>query len=616
MSRDSESTFTRRALLLSGAGGAVFAGLGARLFTLQVQQSERYQTLSEDNQFNYRLLPPPRGRITDRFGDLIADNRDAYNVLMVPDQTGGVEKTLERLRGLIGLSDEEIERVLRDVSRSPSFRPVRVAENLDWDVFARLNIHAPDLPGVLPVAGELRFYPHPHAFAHVTGYVGKANEEMAGDDPLLRHPGFKVGRDGLELSQDERLRGEAGALKIEVDAFGRVVRELPDPRTRPVPGEDLRLTLDMGLQRYAHERLGQEAASAVVMDTVTGDVLALVSAPSYDPNHFARGMSQAEYDTLRADPRNPLFKKPVAGLFPPASTFKMLVAMAAQRHGLNEPSERIFCPGRMRLGNRTFHCWRRSGHGAVNMREAIQRSCDVYFYETARRLGIERISETAREFGLGEMFEIGIPGTEDGLVPDPQWKRTRRDAPWTTGDTFNTGIGQGFLQTSPLQLAVMSSRLASGRRVMPRLIREGRNPIFDPLPYSPKAFAVIRDAMMSVCEEPRGTAHYALEGGFNLGDVLMAGKTGTAQVVSLSNQKNADGTIPWDRRHHGLFVAFAPYDRPRYACAVVIEHGGGGTVAAPYARDILRMAVQRDSGNTQAPLASLDSLMKTQERET
>lgn len=615
---DRETTFSRRSFILAAGGGLIFTGLGARLVSLQISQTERYRTLSEDNQFNFRLLTPSRGRILDRNGEVLADNQDAYNVLMVPDQTGGVEAAIDRLSAHIEISEGQRQRILREVQRNPSFRPVTIAENLDWETFARLNVHAPDLPGILPVVGEVRYYPHGPILAHTTGYVGKASEEVAGNDPLLRHPGFRIGRDGLELSLDERLRGEAGALKVEVDAYGRVVRELPDPKTKPTPGDDIRLTLDLKLQQYAAQRMEDEAASAVAIDVRNGDILALASVPSYDPNSFAKGMSQKEYDALRADERQPLFKKAVGGLYPPASTFKLLVALAAQRHGVMDPGERVFCSGRIRLGNHPFHCWKRGGHGALDMAGAIQHSCDIYYYEAARRLGIEKIAETAREFGLGEKFDIAVPGVQSGTVPDEAWKLARFGERWQGGETLIAGIGQGYLSTSPLQLAVMTARVATGRAVTPRVVTDGSTGPFAPLNYNEGSFALVREAMMSVCEQPGGTAYYALGGGFEYGDMLMAGKSGTGQVRRISLSERATGVlkgdqVPWKYRDHALFVCFAPYEDPRYAVAVVVEHGvGGSSNAGPRARDILRACFEREAGRDPTAVAAAD----TPERDT
>lgn len=599
--RDQESVFSRRALLLGAGGSLVFGVLGARLYQLQVRQANRYVTLSEDNQFNYRLLTPSRGRILDRFGVALAENEENYTVQIVPENARDPEAVLDRLSQVIALTPERREVVLEEIARSPGFRPVTVMENLDWRSFASVNLHAPNLPGVLPIVGETRTYPMGETFAHVTGYVGKANQGQAGNDPLLRDPNFRIGRDGMEKALDLRLRGEAGSLKVEVDALGRVVRELPDPATAAKPGDDIRLTLDAGLQQFTVQRIAEErAASAVVIDVTNGDILALASYPAYDPNHFARRMSQQEYDMLRNDERNPLFQKAFAGIFPPGSTFKPMVALAAQRYGLISASERVYCSGSIPLGRGRKHCWK--AHGAMDMHDAFKNSCDVYFYEVAKRVGIEHMAEVAREFGLGSAPDLPLPGVRSGLVPDEAWKRAQRDEAWTLGDTLNIGIGQGFVNVTPLQLAIMVARVASGRNLTPRLVADGEPAPAPPMNFDPQWLDAVRGGMRGVCEEVGGTANFYLGGGLNYGDMEMAGKSGTAQVHRITEADRAAGRVktdhlPWHLREHALFIAYAPYDNPRYAVAVVGEHATGGSkICGPMARDILVSALERNSG--------------------
>ncbi len=611
-SKDTENTFTRRTIVLGAGIGAVFTTLGLRLYQIQVRDADKFALLSEDNQFNYRLLAPSRGRILDRFGVPIAENEENYTVLIVPENAKDAEAVLDRLAEVAPLSEERKEQVLREIARTPGFRSITVVDDLNWREFAQVNLHAPELPGVLPIVGETRFYPRRDAFAHITGYVGKADEATAGNDPLLRSPGFRVGRDGMERALDLQLRGKAGSLKTEVDAFGRVVRELPDPETAAQAGGDIRLTLDAELQEYAVERISTElASSTAVIDVQTGDILALASQPAYDPNHFARGMSQTEYDMLRGDEREPLFQKAFAGTYPPGSTFKPVVAMAAQRHGVIDPNERIHCGGSVSLGRARFHCWK--VHGAVDMRAAFKGSCDIYFYEVARRLGIDRLAEVAREFGMGHAPDLPLPGVRAGNIPDEAWKRAQYNEPWTTGDSLNAGIGQGYVTASPLQLALMTARMASGRMVMPRLVLDGASPDFEHMDYADDWLAVVREGMREVCEEVGGTANYYLGGGLNYGDMQMGGKSGTAQVRRITAAERAAGLtdsqrLPYKHREHALFIGFAPFDKPRYACAAVAEHasGGGSRVAGPMVRDILVHALERNSGRRpDSPLASL-----------
>lgn len=603
MKRDKQETqaqFNRRAVLIAGLGGAVFAGLGARLYSLQVHQQERYRVLAEDNQFNFRLQPPSRGRILDRFGEPVADNRDSYRIVIVPEQAGDPEAALERLSRLMDLSEARREDILREIARLPRFQPVEVAEDLDWETFSRVNLYLPDLPGITPDVGEVRTYPYPQAFAHVAGYVQSASEEAAGNDPLLLHPGFRIGRSGVEASMDERLRGSAGQLKVEVNAYGRVIRELPEQSNPSVRGQDVTLAIDAEAQRFGTERMAGQSAAAVTLDITNGEILSLVSTPSFDPNLFVTGISSEDFRALNENESRPLFNKATTGLYAPASTVKGMMGLAALQAGI-DPNEQVYCSGSTMLGNRRFHCWRREGHGSVDLHNAIKTSCDIYFYEIARRLGIERIADIARRMGLGQLYDIGmhIPTRADGLVPTPQWKRARRGQPWTTGDTFNVGIGQGDMLTSPLQLAVMTARLASGKAVTPTLLRRSEPVEFEDLGVPEAHRERIHRAMRAVVHEPGGTSYWTLQG-LGVEGVEMAGKTGTAQVYSITAAERAAGVrdqedLPWRLRNHGLFIGYAPAADPKYAVAVVVEHGGGGSSAAARpARDILRDLIERD----------------------
>ncbi|MEN0651541.1 MULTISPECIES: penicillin-binding protein 2 [Hyphobacterium] len=597
--QEQELKFTRRTLLLSAGGVAVFGALAARLYTLQILQAERYRLMSDDNQFNFLLVPPSRGRILDRFGEPIAENRDSYRVLIVPEQAGDLEATLDRLGELVPISDRERDRILTSARRAPGFRPVTALEDLDWGAFSAVNLRAPDLAGVIPNVAEIRHYPSGPAFSHVIGYVQPPTEEDAGNDPLLRHPGFRIGRAGVEAAREDTLRGQAGSLKVEVNAFGRVIRELPDQSVPQTPGEDLRLTLDAGVQSFAYDRLTGESAAAVAMDVETGDLLALVSTPGFDPNLFVTGISHTAFQALQNDERRPLFNKALQGTYPPASTFKAVTGLAALEADLVNPTETVTCTGSIRVGDREFHCWRRGGHGRVNLREAVKTSCDVYFYEMAQRLGIDRIHDMALRFGLGPAPDIGIAGVRDGLVPNEQWKRARYGQGWSLGETLITAIGQGFLLASPLHLAVMTARLASGRAVTPRLYRDERAPLAPMIGIEPDHLELIHDGLRAVVHEPGGTSYYTL-GGLGVDGVEMAGKTGSAQVFRITEAERAAGVrsqddLPWRLRDHGMFVCYAPADRPRYAVATVVEHGGGGSrAAARPARDILRYMIEND----------------------
>jgi penicillin-binding protein 2 len=609
--QEQQLKFTRRAMMMGVGGATVFVSLAARLHQLQVIETARYRLLSEDNQFNFLLSPPSRGRILDRFGNPIAENRDSYRVVMIPEQAGDAEAALDRLGRVIDISPEQRDRILRNVQRSPRFRPVTIRDDLDWSNFAAINLQTPELPGIIPEVAEIRHYPTGAAFAHIVGYVQPASEATAGDDPLLRHPGFRIGRVGAEAAREATLRGSAGSLKVEVNAFGRVIRELPEQSNPAIPGEDVRLTIDADIQRFAFERLEGESAAAVAMDVESGDLLALASTPGYDPNMFVTGISQANFNELNQNELRPLYNKALQGTYPPASTFKAVVALAALEAGVVTPNERIQCSGSIELGNREFHCWRRRGHGRVNLRDAVKTSCDVFFYEMAMRLGIDRIATAARRFGLGEAPDIGLAGVSRGIVPDEQWKLSRYGQRWAQGETLITAIGQGFMLASPLQMAVMTARLASGRSVSPRLYLDQPADQGQELVQDPAHLDLVRDGLRAVVHEPGGTSHYTL-GGLGVEGVEMAGKTGSAQVYSITAEEREAGVrtqdeLPWRLRDHGMFVCYAPADRPRYAVATVVEHGGGGSrAAARPARDILRLLIERDP-SAAGPFAARDT---------
>lgn len=611
--RDSNryQTFTRRAALLAGIQGIAFTALAGRMYYLQVLKTDQYRMLAEENRVSMRLLAPLRGDIVDRFGRVLASNKQNYRAMLISEQTPDVEATLDRLSRIVEIDDFRRRRILRDIARSPRFMPVTVAEGLTWEQFAKVNINEPDLAGILPDVGETRDYPYGEEFAHILGYVAAVSDtdiEQAQREEtrLLKLPGFRIGREGIERTYDKQLRGTPGSSHVEVNAYGRVIRELSkDPGN---PGQELVLTLDLDVQRFAWERVKGESASAVVMDIHSGDVISIVSAPAYNPNLFNMGYPTAEYKKLLESPYLPLLNKSLAGMYPPGSTFKMVVAMAAVEAGIS-PSQRIHCPGHYSLGSHDFHCWKRGGHGAMNMHDAIKYSCDVYFYDVARRIGINAIADMARKCGLGQTYDFEVPGEKAGLVPTPEWKRAARGEVWHQGETVIAGIGQGYLLTTPMQLAVMTARIANGgHAVVPRLTRAiGGELLPVPKPafigISEQALAIAQGGMNGVSNEPGGTAfrHRIADPGMEL-----AGKTGTAQVRRISRAERLTGVLrnedlEWRQRDHALFVCYAPVHEPRYAMSVVVEHGGSGSAAAaPVARDIMHEVLRRNPGGPQA----------------
>jgi penicillin-binding protein 2 len=605
--------FTRRALVLAGAQLGLFGALGGRLYYLQVQGAEQYAVLADENRISHRLLIPPRGRVLDRGGLPLAQNTQTYRVHVIRERARDLGATLEALGRLVPLTPAQIENVEREARLRRAFVPITVREDLSWEEVSRVAVHAPDLPGVVLDSGLLRSYPFADEVAHLLGYVGPVSEAELTGEPMLELPEFRIGKNGIERAYDEVLRGRAGSSRVEVNALGREIRELV--RIEGESGEDIELTIDLRLQRWVYERLHSEvSASAVVMDVDTGEVLALASVPGFDPRPFINGVSHRQWREWNEDVRAPLVNKSISGQYPPGSTFKMVVALAGLEAGVIGPGHEAFCPGHMDLGNHRFHCWRRGGHGRIGLIQGIAQSCDVFFYDVARRVGVDGIAEMSRRFGLGERLGIDLPGERPGLVPTREWKQARFGVPWQRGETLVIGIGQGYMLTTPLQLAVMSARIANGgRAVRPWLVRgaHGRARPEEPAPsmgIADRHMRLMQQGMLEVVHGSRGTARASqLQAG-----VQMAGKTGTSQVRRITRAERASGAHrrmedrPWNERHHALYVCYAPYDDPRYAVAVIVEHGGGGaSVAAPIARDIMDRTLELDPGRPRglAPIA-------------
>lgn len=602
---DRQRFFTRRAALLAGGQLGLLTALVGRMYYLQVVESERYQTLAEENRINMGLLSPSRGRILDRFGVPVAVNQQNYRVLIKSENTPDVPAVLDRLAMIIPIDADEKARILKEIRRKKKFVPVTVREFLEWEDVARLEVNAPDLPGVTIDVGERRFYPNGFAAAHILGYVGAPRREDLTGDPLLELPGFRIGRSGIERAFDKPLRGSAGASQLEVNAVGRVIRELD--RQEGDAGRDVVLTMDMDLQRTSMRRLGEESGAVVVMDVETGGVIVQASTPSFDPNAFTEGLSDAQWRSLADNERAPLRNKAIAGEYAPGSTFKMIVALAALEEGVVSANSSFFCSGHIEVGDGKFHCWRREGHGHVDLSRGIAESCDIYFYEIARKVGIDKISKMAPRFGLGTNLGLDVPGERSGLIPTKAWKRAVIGQPWVLGETLVAGIGQGFVLTTPLQLATMTARMVNGGKpVLPHLARDvvtrgelvqRQAETYTPIGVNPRHLKLVMDAMTKVTQDPSGTAFAAR---IQQPGMSMAGKTGTVQVRRISQRERDDGVIKnrdleWKYRDHALFVGYGPIEKPRYAIAVVVEHGGGGSaVAAPIARDVMTATLDRD----------------------
>lgn len=666
---DRQKVFSRRTLLVGGGTTLLFGGVGGRLYQLQVLDHERYADESRDNQFSQRLIAPLRGDIVDRYGEVLATNRKNFRVLLIPEQTHAsyrilssadrktaVERAVLSVRDYMEIDDSTVERVLREARRNSAFTPIEIIDNLSWDDFARINLHGPQLAGVTPDVGDTRSYPLGPTTSFVAGYVGAVTDKDlqkapdAGTKLLFRQPGFRIGRDGLERFYDELLRGEAGSKTVKVNAHGRVVGELPNAGDAPKQGESLTLTIDAQLQEAALFELLKEdvreprrewyysdfdaaadagattdkisdfdlddfeSAAAVVLDAVTGDILVLASTPGFDPNGFNTGIDPETWRALNQNPYKPLLNKPLSGAYPPGSTFKLVTAIAAYESGV-DPSKRITCGGRLWYGERFFHCWSwdKGGHGPMDMRDAIKNSCDVYFWEIAKTLDVDAIANVARRFGLGRTYDLGLPGQTAGVIPDRDWKaKYFRSNPeqrtWFQGETLSVAIGQGYVTSTPLQLAVMTARLATGRSIEPRIVRAAGAELRPDTPFvevdaDARALSIVRAGMDAVTNEPGGTA---LRSRLTDAEWRLAGKTGTSQVRRITQADRDAGTyknedLPWNRRDHALFVCYAPYDDPRYACAVVVEHGGSGSkVAGPRAREIMKAVTRKDPASRPA----------------
>jgi len=587
---DKQKTFTRRALMIGALQAAGFTILAGRLAYLQLFKDEKYASLSENNRIKLQLVAPERGDIIDRRGEPLATIEKNYQLFidmsgMKRDQLGAIATRLHRITPM----NDKITERLKNVKPRGAMRPELLKENLTWDEVAKVELHALELPGVFINLGQVRHYTLADEAAHLTGYVGAVNaDELSADDqPLMRLPEFKIGKNGVEALYESRLRGTAGVKRLEVDVHGITVREID--KRESIPGEALQLTIDKRLQFFTSERIKNESAAVVVMEVNSGNILTLASMPAFDPNSFSTGIKTEYWKSLNADKKVPMMNKAITGQYPPGSTFKMMTGMAGIEAGIITPQTNVHCPGHFYLGNHQFNCWKEGGHGTVNYKRAIVESCDTFFYTVANRMGIQPLADFARRFGLGELQDTGLIGEKQGIIPDPEWKMNRYQQKWTGGDTINCAIGQGFVLSTPLQLCTMTARLVNGGyAVLPRLEKATAEEIdaLKTIGVSEELLMLTMSAMSDVVNAPNGTAYgkRIMNPAFAFG-----GKTGTSQVRKITVRGQDQSKIPWEMRHHALFVGFAPVDKPKYALCVIVEHGGGGSAAAaPIARDIMQ----------------------------
>lgn len=600
MNRDNDKgrVLLHRALVMFAAMMFLLSVIVIRLFYLQILQADKYKTMSDDNRIASRILLPQRGIIYDRNGVELAANRQNFRAAIVAEQSPKISDTLNKIAKIIPMEEGDIKAVENNIFRNRRFVPVKIKENLDWETVAALQLHASELPGIVIDEGFVRSYPFGDKFSHLLGYLGSVSEkEKDKGDPLLMVPDFKIGKTGVEKIMEQKLRGKSGSSRLEVNAFGRVMKHID--KQDPAPGENVYLSVDSRLQKKAYELLGDESGAVVVMNVKTGEILAYVSAPSFDANLFTSGMNQKTWNELVSNPKNPMADKIIGGVYSPGSTFKMITAIAGLRTGQIAMNTKINCSGRFDLGNHAFHCWKHSGHGLLNVTEALERSCDIFFYELALKVGIDEIAKVAHEFGLGELSGLGFNIERQGIIPDKKWKMRAKGEPWHQGESVIAAIGQGYVAVTPMQLAIMTARIANGKeKVMPTFLKQSKKTKFEPLKESKAVMEIVRYGMYEVVNGENGTAKTAY---FNINGAKIAGKTGTTQVRRISMKERQSGIIkdeklPWKLRNHALFVGYAPYNDPLYAVAVVVEHGSSGSgVAAPIASKVLQEAILLNS---------------------
>ena len=596
-----DKKFGRRSFLI-GTSQLILVGLLIRqIRQIQLNESEKYRLLAEENRIDIEILPPLRGVIFDKKGTILAKNKENYRIKILRDKNINLPNVMENLSKLINISEERKIEIIKKLEKKRSNSSIIITENLSWIEFKQVLVNLPSLPGIVPEVDLKRFYTQKELLAHLLGYVGvispKDLKGFSTDDPILQIQDFKIGKVGIEKGLDKYLRGQVGLGKFEVNASGKIIRKLAEEPSSS--GKDIHLTIDSNLQKFSMLRIKEYSASAVVIDLSNGGIVCMASNPSYDPNKFVEGISQKDWDILLQSKNQPLANKAISGNYPPGSTFKMIVAIAALEDNLINPEDLFECNGFYELEQRKFHCWKYSGHGSTDLLKGIEESCDVYFYNLAERIGIERIAKTARKFGIGITPNLPLSGISKGLLPSKSWKKNNKNQSWFTGDTLNSGIGQGFILSTPIQIAIMTARIATGLEIKPSLLKaiDGKPVKYDKhklLDIKKSTLDIIRQAMFGVVNNKTGTA-------FNSRLInetkIFAGKTGTSQIRQISEEERKKGIIknqdlPRNQRDHALFTGYAPFTNPKFSVSIVVEHGGGGgKVAAPIARDILLYAL-------------------------
>ena len=629
------NTINRRMFIISAAKAVVFTGIIARLFSLQINENKKYLTLSDKNRLREWRLPPVRGQFLDYFGNVIAGNLKVYQLHVVPEQVENFKYLMLRLKDILKLNDKEFSKIIKKKNSQKSWETLIISENLSWEQFSKINFYLHELVGAKPVLSVARNYPFNKTFTHVLGYVAEASENDLLNNEIIKNnhvPGLRVGKIGLEKTFENDLLGTNGVQRYEVNAYGKRISQLD--HKEGVKGKNITLTLDTEVQKLSNELLAEKSGSISVMNIYTGDIIAMHSSPSFDPNLFLYGISIKDWREIRENPLKPLLNKTVSGLYSPGSTIKPLVALSALENDVITPNQKVRCTGKMEMYGHTYHCWKEKGHGVMDLRNGIKQSCDIYFYETARKLGVDRLNLTALKFGLGNTVLKGTLANEKkGLVPSTKWKKDNLGYGWVLGETLITGIGQGYIQTTPLQLCLMTAQLANGGfEIYPRITvdknqeslenikykmiqnalkqkdKQYASPIrkveeflnigskkYQPLYRNPENVKFVLEAMFGSTNEVMGTSYSS-----RIEDpkYQFAGKTGTSQVKKITEQaRELDlhiSQIPYEERDHALYIAFGPYNNPTYAVSIIVEHGGSGSsAAAPIAKKLFKLIIDR-----------------------
>jgi len=611
---DSSETFqnksriiTRRMFILSAAKIAVFIAIISRLFYLQISENIKYRSLSDRNRLREWKIAPQRGTIEDFFGKKIADNKQVFQLHMMPEDVPNFEELFFKLSKLINFNESHRINLEKRLKKRKPWQPIIISDNLTWSEFSKINLFLHEIQGIKPVVGVARKYLEDGSSSHLIGYVSDVSVKDLKNSKMLREinvPGLKTGKNGLEKSLNEQIIGKPGFQRFEVNAYGKRIKELTS--VKGTVGKNFRTTLDQEVQNFASELLKGKSGSICVMDIYTGGLVAMVSSPTFDANKFVHGIASKDWQDLINDEKKPLINKSIAGLYPPGSTIKPLVALSALENDVISPNTTTECRGAIELYGHKYHCWKEKGHGFMRLREAIKQSCDIYFYEVARRLGVDRLAITANKFGLGNrVFDI-LNEEQTGLVPSTKWKIKNIGKGWVLGETLLAGIGQGYFQVTPIQLCLMSAQLANGgHKIEPKIIyneqalqpnKDVSSERFKQLYRNQENIKFVLDAQFGATNEPMGTSYGSRH---VKSEYIFAGKTGTSQIRTITAEerelKLKQKDLPYKRRDHALFTAFAPYKNPQYAFSIVIEHGGtGSSSAAPIAKKIIKKVLDRD----------------------